>query len=156
MLLNLGGALPCTPICCPSNCVDKLFFLFFFCLVGPIFVFAFLKPHVFWRTQKPHVFWWTQTAHVIWWTQIKLFPSQNLMCFDGPKNLMCFDGPTSVPPLQKPHVFWWTQKSHVVWWTLHLIWFDGPEGSIKTRECRKTTLVRYCSQIYIQNRDRYP
>ena len=26
----------------------------------------------------------------------------------------------------------WTQKPHVFWWTLHLMWFNGPVGSIKT------------------------
>ena len=38
-----------------------------------------------------HVIWWTQPnfanfspPHVIWWTQIKIFPFQNLMCFDWP------------------------------------------------------------------------
>ena len=46
--------------------------------------------------------------HVVWWTLIrvfKVFPSQNLMCFDGPTTQL------------KPHVFWWTQN---------LMWFDGP------------------------------
>ena len=27
---------------------------------------------------------WTQKAYVVWWTQIKIFPFQNLMCFDEP------------------------------------------------------------------------
>ena len=101
------------------------------CFDGPTYVSPLRKPHVVWWTENPHVFWWTLPLlkpHVLWWTQ----------------NLMCFDGPTCVSPVPKPHVVWWTQNPHVFCWTLYLMCFDGPEGSIKSHECREVGfLVTY-------------
>ena len=66
---------------------------------GPKSSFSPFKTSCVLMDPKPHVVWWTLIR------VFKVFPSQNLMCFDGP---------TTQP---KPHVFWWTQN---------LMWFDGP------------------------------
>ena len=66
---------------------------------GPKSSFSPFKTSCVLMDPKPHVVWWTLIR------VFKVFPSQNLMCFDGPTTRL------------KPHVFWWTQN---------LMWFDGP------------------------------
>jgi hypothetical protein len=66
---------------------------------GPKSSFSPFKTSCVLMDPKPHVIWWTLIR------VFKVFPSQNLMCFDGPTTRL------------KPHVFWWTQN---------LMWFDGP------------------------------
>ena len=66
---------------------------------GPKSSFSPFKTSCVLMDPKPHVVWWTLIR------VFKVFPSQNLMCFDGPTTGL------------KPHMFWWTQN---------LMWFDGP------------------------------
>ena len=68
---------------------------------GPKSIFSPVKTSCALMDPKPHVIWWTLTR------DFKFFPSQNLMCFDGPTTRL------------KPHVFWWTQN---------ITWFKGFQG----------------------------
>ena len=90
---------------------------------GPKSIFSPVKTSCVLMDPKPHVIWWTLTR------DFKFFPSQNLMCFDGPTTWL------------KPHVFWWTQN--ITW----LEGFQGPSnhmrflGPPKHRSAQKTHVI---------------
>ena len=73
---------------------------------GPKSIFSPVKTSCVLMDPKPHVIWWTLTR------DFKFFPSQNLMCFDGPTLFwvkQCFVMPnnryfTPKPNLNKPNL----------------------------------------------------
>ena len=91
---------------------------------GPKSSFSPFKTSCVLMDPKPHVVWWTLIR------VFKVFPSQNLMWFDGPTmqlNLMCFGGPKTSCGLMDPWWFSGSIKPHEVF------------GSTKTQECTKNS-----------------
>ena len=118
---------------------------------GPKSSFSPFKTSCVLMDPKPHVVWWTLIRI------FKVFPSQNLMWFDGPTtqlNLMCFGGPKTSCGLMDPWWFSGSIKPHEVFGStktrVHkkLMWFNGPRfsnliGSIKPHEVCSAVVAHF-------------